>query len=174
MAKRSKILDDVLKELTPEKIEEMRQRRLANIKSMSMEYQLGWFVGEEIFRRHLPSLEVDMILTSNVIKVDPAEKAECERLNEAWWSKRQHEKEASDEEWRALRDYHKMLEDKYLPKELVCHVSPLNYNNEEQLKLGIVRALWDCDICHYKCSEPSDVEVKLEDDAYFTTITLKR
>jgi hypothetical protein len=118
-----------------------------------------------------------MIYTSNVIKVDPAEKAECERLNEAWWAKRSmnsNEKEASDIEWRALRDYHKMLEDKYLPKELVCHIQPVNYTDEEQFKLGIVRALWDSDICHYKCSEPSDVEVKLDDDAYFTIVTLKR
>ena len=176
MAK-SKVLDRLMKELTPEKLEEMKQRRIANIKSRSMEYQLGAFVGEEIERRHLPSLDVDMIYTSNVIKVDPAEKAECERLNEAWWAKRSmnsNEKEASDIEWRALRDYHKMLEDKYLPKELVCHIQPVNYTDEEQFKLGIVRALWDSDICHYKCSEPSDVEVKLDDDAYFTIVTLKR
>lgn len=172
--RRSRVFDDLMKELTPEKLEEMRQKRLERIKALTPDFQLGWFVGEEIHRRHLPTLEVDMIHTSKVIEVDPAEKVECERLNEAWWSKRHSDKEASDFEWRALREYHKFLENKYLPEVLTCHISPVNYTNEEEFKLGIVRALWDSDICHYKCSEPGDVSVKLDDDAYFTVVTLFR
>jgi hypothetical protein len=172
---RSTSLDEIMRELTPEKLEAMRLRRLANIKAMTMEFQLGLFVGKEITRRHLPSLEVDMIHTRKVIEVDPAEKVECKRLDDIWFEKSQSlGQDGSSKEWQELRAYHEMLEAKYLPKELVCHIQPVNYIDEEQFKLGIVRALWDSDICHYKCSDPSDVGVKLEDNAYFTTITLKR
>jgi hypothetical protein len=172
--KRNRIIDGILKDLTPEKLAEMKQRRLDNIKAMTMEYQIGWFVGDEIARRHLPSLDVDMIQTSRVIKVDLAEKARCQKLYDAWWTKREHEKEESSTEWEALRAYHEMLEDKHLPKTLDCHIQAINYQDEEQLKLGIVRALWASDICHYSCSEPSDVEVKLDDEGYFTIVTLHR
>jgi hypothetical protein len=172
---RSTALDQIMRELTPEKSEEMRLRRLANIKAMTMEYQLGWYVGEEIVRKYLPTLSVDMIQTRTVIEVDPAEKVECERLNDIWFEKSQRlGQEGSSKEWKELRAYHEMLEAKYLPKEVICHIQPVNYIDEDQFKLGIVRALWDSDLCHYKCSDPSDVDVKLEDDAYFTKITLKR
>lgn len=172
--KRNRIIDRILEDLTPEKLAEMKQRRLDNIKAMTMEYQIGWFIGDEIARRYMPSLDVDMIQTSRVIKVDPAEKARCQKLHDAWWAKREHEKEESSAEWQALRAYHQMLEDKYLPKTLDCHIQAINYQDEEQLKLGIVRALWASDICSYNCSEPSDVEVKLDDEGYFTIVTLHR
>lgn len=172
--RRSNVLERMMRDLTPEKMEEIKQRRLASIKSMTMEYQLGWFVGEKITRKYMPSLDVDMLQTNNVITVEPAEKIECERLHDAWWAKREHDKEESDVEWKELRAYHKMLDDKYLPEFLVCHISPVNYANEEEFKLGIVRSLWDSDVCNYDCSEPSDVDVKLEDDGYFTVVVLKR
>lgn len=172
---RSKVLDKIMKELTPKKLEAMKQRRLANIKSMTMEFQLGNYVGKEIVRRYLPTLDVDMIQTNTLIKVDPSEKDECERLNDSWFEKSQSlGQEGSSSEWQELRAYHKMLEDKYLPTEITCYIDPINVVDETELKKGIISALWHSDLCHYKCSDPSDVEVKLDDDVYFTIVTLKR
>ena len=168
-------LDQIMREFTPEKIEVMRQSRLARIKSMTMEFQLGNYVGEEIVRRYLPTLEVDMLQTNTVIPVDPAEKSECERLNSNWFETSQSlGQEGSSKEWQELRAYHKMLEDKYLPAEVECHFDPINVVDETDLKRGIVNSLWHSDLCHYKCSDPSDVDVYLEDSAYFTVVKLKR
>ena len=172
--KRSGVLDRLLKELTPEKREELRLKRIAEIKSLSVEYQLGQFVGEKIVRLFLPSLEIDSFETRNLIKVEPAEKAEAKRLSDAWWKKHQVSKEESDAEWIALRSYHKQIEDKYLPKELICHIEPVNYTNEEEFKSGLINALWHSDISHYNCSKTSDVDVKLDDDGFFTVVTLHR
>jgi len=168
-------LDQIFREFTSEKIEEMKQSRLARIKSMTMEFQLGKYVGKEIVRRYLPTLEVDMLQTNTIIPVDPAEKAECERLNSYWFGKSQSlGQEGSSKEWQELRAYHKMLEDKYLPAEVECHFDPINVVDETEFKRGIVNSLWHSDLCHYKCSDPSDVEVSLEESAYFTVVKLKR
>ena len=158
---------------TPEWAEERRKKRILAIKSMSVEYQLGWYVGQEIARIHLPTLDVDMLHSERVIKVLPEEKAEAERLNSIWYEK-SSKKEDTEKEWKDLRDYHKMLEDKYLPSTLECFVDPVNVNLEEYFKKGVASALWDCDYSHYKCSGPEDIEFELEEDAYFTKITLRR
>jgi hypothetical protein len=74
----------------------------------------------------------------------------------------------------ALRAYHKELEDKYLPKVLVCHVDPINVVDMEEFKKGVRTSLWDCDMCHYNIRENSDIDVAYDEDYYFTIITLKR
>jgi hypothetical protein len=158
-------------DITPEEREEIRNKRIKRIKDMTMEYQIGCYVGEQIFRNDLPCLDVDMIHTSRVINVTPEELVEAERLNEVW-----HNDHTDDNgpNWVALRAYHKELEDKYLPKVLVCHVDPINVVDMEEFKRGVRTALWDCDMCHYNIRENSDIDVAYDEDYYFTIITLKR
>jgi hypothetical protein len=170
MAKRRKIFD-----ITPEEREEIRNKRIKRIKDMTMEYQIGCYVGEQIFNKDLPCLDVDMIHTSRVINVTPEEFAEAKRLNDVWYNNHTDEPRGDkDPNWVALRVYHKELEDKYLPKVLVCHVDPINVVDMEEFKRGVRTALWDCDMCHYNIRENSDINVAYDEDYYFTIITLKR
>jgi hypothetical protein len=170
MAKRKKIFD-----ITPEEREEIRNTRIKWIKEMTMEYQIGYYVGEQIFNKDLPCLDVDMIHTSRVINVTPEEFTEAKRLNDVWYSNHTDEPRGDkDPNWVALRAYHKELEDKYLPKVLVCHVDPINVVDMEEFKKGVRTSLWDCDMCHYNIRENSDIDVAYDEDYYFTIITLKR
>jgi hypothetical protein len=170
MAKRNKIFD-----ITPEERHEITNTRIKRIKDMTMEYQIGYYVGEQIVRKDLPCLDVDMIHTSRVINVTPEEFTEAKRLNDVWYSNHTDEPRGDkDPNWVALRAYHKELEDKYLPKVLVCHVDPINVVDMEEFKKGVRTSLWDCDMCHYNIRENSDIDVAYDEDYYFTIITLKR
>lgn len=166
--------------LTPEKKEEMRKRALEERASLTLAYQLGFYVGEEIVHRFLPTLSVDDIQTRNSISVTCAEGDECRRLDDVWYSKRNSSKEdnnndSSEAEWKALRAYHEMLEEKYLPKTVRCSFQLLNITEEnmEEFKKGVGVALWDCDCSHYS-TKPEDIEVKADEEGWFTTITLKK
>lgn len=191
--------DRIAKRLTPEKREEMRQERLANKAAMPLAYQLGWYVGEEIVHRFLPTLSVDSIQTNKNISVTCAEGDECRRLNDVWYNKTQEvryqlnkeskekqdckksweiddeSREATKAEWEALRAYHEMLEEKYLPKTVECHMQVLHITEEnmQAFKEGIGASLWDCDGSHYS-TNPEDIDVKDDEDGWFTVITLKK
>jgi hypothetical protein len=162
-------------DITPEEREEIRNRTIERVKALTMEYQIGYYVGEQIVRKDLPCLDVDMIYTSNVIKVTPEELAEAKRLNDVWYNNYTDKLSGDDDpNWLALRAYHKELEDKYLPKVLTCYIDPFNVVDMEEFKRGVRTALWDCDMCHYNIRENSDIDVAYDDDYYFAIITLKR
>lgn len=175
MAKRNRLIN-----ISEEEMERLRQRRLTGIKKLSLAFQLGTYIGEEIVRRDLPTLNVDMIQSNRVINVSPEEEEQHKILEEAWWNKvatRLKTSEGDDaegEEWKNLREHHKMLEEKYLPKTVECYFDPVNCEDELELKRGIVHALWHSDMSHYKCSEPEDVDVKLDEEFFFTVVTIKR
>lgn len=176
MAKKNRLLD-----LSDEEMERLKQRRLNGIKKLSLAFQLGTYVGEEIVNRYLPTLSVDMIQSNRVIKVSQEEEEECQRLDDAWFETMESRLNSNTEdiaadspEWKRLREYHKELEKKYLPETVECFLAPINCEDELELKRGIVHALWHSDMSHYKCSKPEDVDVKLTDDAFFTMITIKR
>ena len=162
-----------------EKLLELKERRIKERRAMSLALQLGYFVGEEIVRKSLPTLYTDPIHSGKVISVTHAEKAEYERLNNAWFTKRSESKtddpSDSEEEWNALRAYDKILEDKYLPPTVQCFFGAL-YVAEEHMadfKKGLGYSLWDCDFSHYS-TNPEDIEITEDEDGYFTIITLKR
>lgn len=169
---RSKIVDKIFKELTPERMEEMRLKRIARTKALTMEYQLGWYVGEMIVTRYLPTLSVDMLQTRNCIKVSNDEELEAKRLNDVWYAN-YDEKVKNDSNWIALRKYHAMLEEKYLPPVLECHIAPLNVENMGEFKKGVRDSLWDSDLCHYDITDNDSIEVVGDEGAYFTIIKLK-
>lgn len=181
--KESKILKTFLrKKFTPEEKEEMRQKALARRAALSLAYQLGYYVGEQIVQRYLPTLSVDMIHTRKNISVTCAEGDECRRLDKVWFEKvhsvkgtEAEKKKATEPEWNALRDYHEMLEAKYLLPAIDCSFQLLNVTEEnmEEFKKGVGTSLWDCDCSHYSC-RPEDIEVKADEEGWFTVITLKR
>lgn len=199
MAKKESAFDRIGKRLTPERLEKMRKRRLKARASLPLISQLGYYIGEEIVRKYLPTLSVDMLQTTTIISVTDAEKKECKRLEKAWWNKRDKVRtklnkelkesdlnlewweidhkinEATKAEWDALRAYHEMLEEKYLPKTIECHFRHLNISerNMKKFKEAIGVVLWDCDCSHYSV-DPKDIDVKADEDGYFTVITLKK
>ena len=97
------------------------------------------------------------------------------RLSDFWYDNHNEKLHGVDDpNWVTLRDYHKELEDKYLPKVLTCYIDPFNVVDMEEFKRGVRTALWDCDMCHYNIRENSDIDVEYDEDYYFAIITLKR
>ena len=149
---------------------------------LTLAYQLGFYIGEQIVHRYLPTLSCDSLQTKTIISVTAGEGDECKRLNDVWFAKVMSLKGSDEEktkvtetEWNALRAYHEMLEEKYLPKTIDCRFQVLNVTQEnmEEFKNGISNSLWDCDCSHYS-TKPEDIQVKPDEDGWFTIITLKR
>jgi len=168
--------------LTEEDRQAIVKRRLEAKSKLLLAFQLGFYVGEQIVNRYLPTLSVDLIQTRKIISVTSDEQREATRLNDIWFDKAisfkgtDDEKEkATKEEWNALRAYHKMLEEKYLPKTIESHFCLLNIseNDMEEFKKGISFSLWDCDCSHYSVKE-ENIGVVADEDGYFTVITLIR
>ena len=157
----------------------IQTRREQRRKSLSLAYQLGYYVGQQIVDRHLPTLSCDEIQTRNTISVTCAEGDEYRRLNGVWFDKycNTNDKDLDEDkpEWKALRAHHKILEDKYIPKILECYFSLLNIEDEyeDEFKRGVGIALWDCD-CSYYCTEPENIDIKIDEHQYFNIITLKK
>lgn len=167
-----------LPRLTQKQKDDVKKRLLARRASLTLAYQLGFYVGEQIVNRFLPTLSVDGIHTRKNISVTCAEGDECRRLNDVWyrktWEDRDNKKH-SEAEWKALRAYHEMLEAKYLPSTVECHFNLLNITEENMadFKKGVGASLWDCDCSHYS-TLPEDIDVKADEEGWFTVITLKR
>ncbi len=165
-----------LRELTPERREEMRLDLLERRSKLTVAYQLGYYVGLEIVHRFLPTISVDAIHTNTNISVTCAEGDENRRLSDAWHSKYSDDENSGKAEWEALRTHHEMLEDKYLPKTVDCHFQLLNITAEHmsEFKDGVRVALWDCDACSYMIGKNEDIDVIADNEGWFTNIILKR
>lgn len=170
---RSEIISKILSEVTPEKTEERRLKRIEATKQLTLDYQLGWYVGETLIDRKLPTLSVDSLQTLKCIKVSDEEEAEYKRLSDIWFNNYNEGEGNNDPNWIALKSYHGMLKDKYIPPTLEYHVRPLNITNIEEFKTGFRQSLWDSDVCYYNIKTNDDIEIVDTSDAYFTTIKLK-
>lgn len=168
----------ILKELTPERIEEMKQERIKHNKQQTLEFQLGYYVGEFIVDNHLPTLSTDMMKSRKCIIVSEEDTKENKRLNDEWYSSTRYgdkyngkDESGDKEKWEELRNHSKILEYKYLPHNLVCHLSPINVGNIEEFKKGLSWSLWDCDMCSYSI-KPENIKIYDDEDGFFTTIEL--
>lgn len=175
---RSKSLNRILEELTPEKEAEMRQKKLEYKEKLTAELQLGYYVGEKIVSKYLPTLSTDMLQSRKVIKVSEEDEAEHARLDEAWldttqYGKNQNATEGHKKEaWDKLLKFRRQLEQKYLPNPLRCHIELLNIQNEEEFKKGLISSLWNCDMCSYDI-KPENIKIYDDENLYFTVIELK-
>lgn len=170
------IINRIRERLTPEKLEEMKQKRIKAREKMSPDFQFGYFVGEDIFNNFLPCLDIDMLYTNKVIKVSKNDKKEFERIDKLHtktidWSSIKAEDES--EEWKNLIKFRREMEIKYLPPVLECPYWLMNISNMEEFKKGLRSSLWNCDICHYKIETDDDIEIFDDEECYFTTIRLK-
>lgn len=170
-------------EITDEDRAKIKQQRLEAKNKLTLEFQLGWFIGEQIVDKFLPTLSVDGLTTRTNISVTCAEGDEYRRLSDTWFNKRHSVKGSSDKEkdklseneWKAYRAYHEMLIEKYLPKTLECFIHILNVpeNKLNELKQGISASLWNSDRSHYS-TKIENIDIRDDENNFFTIITLKR
>lgn len=160
-------------ELTNEELNDIYATRIKMIKGMSMEYQIGYYVGEIIVNRDLPSLSTDSIQTNKVIKVEPADEAQYNILYENWYNTFGTNSLDTNPDWVALAEFRKQLKAKYLSETLECHVSPVNVVDVKDFKKGINDALWHSDISDYLLDPDCGDEIEYGHGYFSTIIRLK-
>lgn len=171
MKDKSDVVSRLMKKINdPEYQERMKQKRINYKKSLTAEYQLGFFVGEDIVNRFLPTLSVEPG-TRKEILVSDEDQREYNRLDKRWYEKCKLGKDQSEKEWTDFQEFRQVLKTKYLPNPLVCHENLLNIRDMGKFKAGLMTSLWDCDHCSYSL-EKEDIEIYDEED-YFTIIKLK-
>jgi hypothetical protein len=173
---RSKIFEDFLKSITPEMEEKWKQERIEKRKNLTVNYQLGYYVGLNIVNHYLPTLSTDPLQTHKVIEVSEEDTLENERLNSEWYITTRHggewngEDENGDKEkWESYHQHNKMLEKKYLPNPLKCIMGLMNIQNMDEFKKGLRLALWDCDMCSYNI-EPENIKICDDEEVRYTII----
>lgn len=165
-----RILDQVR---SPEYKEKRLKERMESKERLTAEYQFGYYVGEEIVTRHLPTITTDMQKSRNQIKVSDEDAAESERLHDEWWNtgkyRKNHDEAVNKEHWKAYRKHYVSLEKKYLPNPLKCNIDLLNIRDEKEFKDGLIHSLWNCDMCTYSL-KPEDIKIYDDEDLFFTII----
>lgn len=134
----------------------------------TLEYNLGYYIGEYIFYRYLPTISIDMIHSGKVIKVMDEEAKYFELLERRWFD--DDETARKDEYWNALTAFRREMESEYLPKEFTARLNALNLTDEKEFRMGLVNSLWDCDICHYSLKQ-EDITIEYLPEC--TNITFK-
>lgn len=123
----------------------------------SLQYNLGFLIGEYIISQYLPVLNICHFGTNHVIDVTEEEQIEHNRLSDVWYTQYEIEKhnkskgKLAQKEWIDLRTYDVFLTNKYLPKTLKCFI-PIVIDLDQDLseiKDGIRTSLWNSDVCEY-------------------------
>jgi hypothetical protein len=164
----SKILEEVR---SPEYKEKVIEENKEYLKNVSMDYQLGFYIGENIVDNYLPTLSTDMIHSRKIIQVSEEDEIENNRLDDEWFNSCTHERGNSGdkEKWDAYFNHNKMLEKKYLPETLECVFSLLRIDDMKKFKEGLRSSLWNCDMCSYNIDEEK-IEIYNDLEIGFTHI----
>ena len=175
----SRQMSDILKEIkSPEYKEKRIKENEEYLQNVSMDWQLGFYVGEHIVSNYLPTLSTDMIHSRNVIKVSEEDELENKRLDEEWFKTTKYQdnwsgdEDGSKENWDLYYQHNKMLEKKYLPPVLECVIGLIRIDDMEKFKDGLRTTLWNCDMCSYNIDEEN---IEIENDMLngFTHIKFK-
>jgi hypothetical protein len=166
------------KELTEEHKARIKKRNQEFLENLSLSYQLGFYVGEHIIDKYLPTLSIDMIQTRNNISVTCAEGDKYRKLSNTWFelSNEPDFEVAKNQAWYEMRAHDEILREKYIPKILRCNINRLYLKKEDDIaefKRGLIDSLWDCDCCYYSL-KVEDISLVLDEDTASTEITLKR
>jgi hypothetical protein len=146
--------------------------------SKTIDYQLGWYVGEYIFMRMLPTLSTDLLKSRKVIQVTIAEADEYHRLEELWRQsyKDNHITDEPNEHWINATKFRHELAKKYLPNPLECFIpiiECLDTTDIQAFKAGIRDVLWDTDLCWYNIEKDEDIEIMPTSERWHTQINFK-
>jgi hypothetical protein len=168
---RSTLKKLIIEVRSPEYKEKMINKNKEYLKNVGMDYQLGFYIGENIVDNYLPTLSTDMIHSRKVIKVSEKDEIENNRLDDEWFNSCTHERGNSGdkEKWEAYFNHNKMLERKYLPQTLECVFSLIRIDDMNKFKEGIKESLWNCDMCSYNIDEEK-IEIYNDLELGFTHI----
>jgi hypothetical protein len=166
----NRILDEVR---SPEYKERRLKEKKESKERLTAEYQFGYYVGEDIVRRFLPTITTDSLLTRTQVKVSDEDSEKNKRLHDEWWETCKYGSNPNEvvnkEIWNSYHQHNKMLEKKYLPNPLKCHIDLLNIRDEKDFKDGLIHSLWNCDMCSYSL-KPEDIKIYDDEDLWFTII----
>ena len=155
-SKFSKIFDEIK---SPEYKEKRIKENEEYLQKVSMDWQLGFYVGQDIVHNYLPTLSTDMIHSRNVIQVNEEDVTENQRLSDEWFKTTKYqdnwngEEDGSKEKWELYFQHNKMLEKKYLPQILDMAFGLLKIDDMKKFKDGLIDSLWNCDMCSYNLDE---------------------
>lgn len=162
----------------PEFKQEQIRKHQEYLENISMDYQLGYFVGESIVP-NLPTLSIDALQSKKVIKVSEEETNENERLYQEWYTTTRHEKNwdgqsvsGDEQKWEKYYQHNKMLEQKYLPPVFEWGFRLIRINDMDEFKKGLRLSLWDCDMCSYDI-EPENIQIENDIEYGFTEFKFK-
>lgn len=170
-----KLFDEIK---TPEYKQKQIERHQKYLDEVSIDFELGFYIGEHIVNRYLPTLSTDMLQSRRVIKVNEEDSIENKRLDNEWFSTTRYNKnwngedDGDKEKWNLYLQHNKMLEKKYLPNPLECHLGLIKFNDEDKFKEGIRSSLWDCDMCSYNI-EKENIKIEYDMEMGFTIITFQ-
>lgn len=169
--KRSEVLERLLKKINePGYKERMLKERNEEKLKLTSEWQFGYYVGEDIVHRDLPTLSVEGG-TRNEIQVSEEDEAEYKRLEKEWYNKYSHDETSAKNEWEEYQKFREILKVKYLPEKLECYRGLMNITNMEEFKDGLITSLWGSDVCNYSLN-PEDIKIYDDENCYFTIIEL--
>jgi hypothetical protein len=144
------------------------------------EYYMGKLVGEIIYYKYLPTLNVDSLKSKIVIRVTDEEKEKCDTLhqilNDTYSDGMVSEikygiKKSTEVAHTNWIDYINELSKIYLPKKLECRFEKIEISDINQFKLGITDFLWDTDLSWYL---PEDDFWKTTNDRWASEVVLTR
>ncbi len=170
---------DFMKEIkSPEYKQKQIEENKLYLEKLTVDRELGFYVGEHIVSRYLPTLSTDMLQSRNVINVSEEDKIENERLDTEWFSTTKHmpnwdgKSDGDNTKWGLYFQHNKMLEKKYLPNPLECHLGLIKFNDENEFKEGLRISLWDCDMCSYNI-EKENIKIDYDFEMGFTIISFQ-
>jgi hypothetical protein len=168
---KSTYLDRLMKRMTPEKLEKMKQERIEQKNKLTLDWQLGYYVGENIVHNDLPTISAEPG-TRTIIPVSLEDEQEYKRKEETWWDSTNFGRKKADKEWNEYQECRKRLLKKYLPNPLKCYERILNISNMDEFKNGFICSLWNSDVCNYNLN-PEKIKIYDDEDIYFTVIELE-
>lgn len=166
---KSEILTDLLNSITEEDMKRWTQDRIKSHRSLTMDWMLGHFIGEEICRTTLPRLSTDALGRFSLgIKVSKEDTEEYNRLQQLFHDNyKSNDYDSAKDEWIAYRTFAKTIEKKYLPNPFIARLGLFNVDaitNMKQFKNGFIEALWNDDFCHYNLDEENIKIYNAEDE----------
>jgi hypothetical protein len=167
-----RVFEEILKEIKkPEYRLGQIKKNEEYLENVSMDHQLGFYIGENIVDNHLPTLSTDLIHSRKVIKVSEEDEIENNKLDADWFNSCTHVKGDSGdkEKWEAYFNHNKMLEKKYLPQTLECVFNLIAIRDIKKFKEGLMDSLWNCDMCSYNIDEDK-IEITNDLELGFTHI----
>lgn len=160
------IIDKMRKEADTLEYKAARKKEMLEYKkSLTLEFQLGLYMGEHIVDKYLPRLMYYGPYIRKTkknysykrrdergIRILKSEANKFESLSAEAYKIEDRESKEFNERWQVYLNYSHELDVKYLPKTLKCYLDTINVAEDKMIdvKNGIRSALWNCDVCSYE------------------------